>query len=261
MKKYFCTIILAICSAAVVTCCGEDDVINESDMGSDSSSSEVVEPLTENVRPTLTEGKMWIVDCPAVDGDDADDFRDTTVVSGRVSHDGYDAMYLRKYQNGQVGDIRDIYREANGSVYRYIEMTVGGIGDEPMETRKFWGTVHDVNANCGDVFGPEESIGACVIVSKGTIKLQGKMRRAVKVLCNYPRGKYQYDIWVEGIGALFCGEPVYAVALPSFNGRYNRLRECYENGVKIYDCSEFTPELYVETESMTIPAEWPEVDL
>lgn len=261
MKKFFCTIALAVCTAVVMTGCGKDELIDDGNIGADSSSSETVEPLTEHIRPTLTDGKMWIDDFPSVIDDVPGDFRDTTIVSERVSHEGFDASYIRKYQNGKVGDIYRIYRETEGCVYRYIEMSVGG-GDIPMETKKLWGTLFDVTADCGDIFGPEETtLGACVVVSKGTIKLQGKLRRAVKVFCNYPRNKYQYDIWVEGIGSLFGGDPVHETVWPSTAKTYRRLRECYENGEKIYDCSEFTPELFVATESMEIPADWPEVDL
>ncbi len=87
-------------------------------------------------------------------------------------------------------------------------------------------------------------------VSRGTVAVMGKLRRAVKIhihpswfWSNHPDSDY----WIEGIGSIAHFEPQYYDGHPrnSFRPKMDRiLLECWDGDEKIYDYREFQPELY-----------------
>lgn len=207
--------------------------------------SEMVEPLPENLRPVLTDGKKWITEHAL---NFTDDYIDTVIVGGDIPYEGYDAKTIKRLRgDGSEYGVLPVMREEEGKVYQFWDIE-GGYDEnfKPLRYR-FYGLQYDLNAQCGDTIGPY--YGEIIVVSRGTILLMGKMRRAVKVYCNFYRGEYHYDYWVESIGPLFGGIPDYAVVRPSGRPvKYVRLLECYDGDKKIYDYREFNEDLYTPVE-------------
>lgn len=88
------------------------------------------------------------------------------------------------------------------------------------------------------------------LISKGTVVLWGKTRRAAMVKIYRPRaGCTLYDYWIEGIGPIFGVVPYFADELPTtalvnWKPLYIRLLECYDGDEKIYDFRTFSPDRY-----------------
>lgn len=248
MKKYA---ILMTILAAVSVCfsCGEESVDDPSLSGTEvdgkSEETETVEPLTDYLRPILTDGKKWIVEY--IRTPTLNDMVRTMTVAGDTIHKGYDAKVAKYTISDDPGheEREKIYREEDGCLYQYMEIR-GGMNSEGDFTQdEIWGALWDLNAQCGDVFGPEYN-NNYTVVGRGTIVLMGKTRRAVKVYCNYYRGEYQYDFIVEGIGPLFGAEPSYEKIQPTGSSvEWIRLLECYDGDEKIYDYEEFDASTYV----------------
>lgn len=217
------------------------------DDNADGMPSERIEPLPENLRSVLTDGKKWITE-HAFSTSFVDDYIDTVIVDGDTHYEGYDAKTVKRLRDdGSEYGVLSVMREEDGKVYQFMDIEGGYDEDFKPLRYRFYGLQYDLNAQCGDTIGPFYEY--VIVVSRGTILLMNKMRRAVKVYCNFYRGEYQYDYWVEGIGPLFRGVPDYTIVRPTGHPvKYRRLLECYDGDKKIYDYREFNEDLYSPTE-------------
>lgn len=223
--------------------------------------TEQVEPLTDELRPILTEGKRWIVEYGRVGGTNKTKY--TCQIAGEETKKGLPAKIV-KIQYTESGEFLDedfdkVMREENGVVYKLCQVQDPySVPEDEIESTQEFVLSCNVVPDHSETY---ECYGyGTTIISRGTIVLQGKTRRAVKVWSNghffidYP-GVDPYDYWVEGIGSLLGQMPdknyVYpSTATENWRGRY-RLLECYDGDEKIYDYREFTPELYTEEEVFT----------
>lgn len=81
-----------------------------------------------------------------------------------------------------------------------------------------------------------------LLQSYGTIVLEGKTRRAIRV---QREGCEDHDYWVEGIGALRGEMEEKPLSWPGvYEPLYVELLECYEGFEKIYDINHFSDDLY-----------------
>lgn len=94
-------------------------------------------------------------------------------------------------------------------------------------------------------------------ISRGMITLQGKQRKCTKIAVYYGKDGWHAgeDYWVEGIGPLLGLTRNFVIPGNSVDPGYSQiwpyssqLLECYDGTVKIYDYTEFSPDLYVPTE-------------
>lgn len=257
---------IKIILAALLLCvaCGTDsgdEPTNKSELGNTVTPAVPPELLTDYLRPVLTDGKRWVTQHMG-SPDNLKDYIDTFQVCDDVYYEGYEAKkVVRLHGDGSIyeeehdPDMEDnsadnvrYEREADGKVYRYYwEGHNYNSSGELERLISSYTLQYDLNAQCGDKIDPTRE--DVVVVSKGTIVLMGKTRRAVKVYINNYRFKYHYDYWVEGIGPLFDGVPDYRIVRPStILKRYSYLLECYDGDEKIYDFNEFDDSLYVPEE-------------
>ncbi len=149
-----------------------------------------VEPLSDEIRPLLTDGKKWIVLYVYTDQRYNSAFADSVVDSHIHSDNGFEYKVVTRLPDYSF--TRKDYLEVNGAVF----------GSYPSGSclKRF-----DVNPKESISFPDTESHPSysLTIVSRGKITLLGKERRAVKVWTG-PKSLFAtYDYWVEGIGPLY----------------------------------------------------------
>lgn len=184
-----------------------------------------IQPLTEYLRPILTEGKRW-KSITVYDEEARPEYSDyttwsavgkDTIVDGRVANiiyfDGVvesPSVTLMRESDGRVDYASGIYKGSDAT----------------------WLYLFNVNAQSGD-----SVVGTCKVVplSRGVITLMGHERRAVKALCVVDHKLYaesgraiRFDYWVEGIGMLFGHFPrtSWVMTSPWYFPIYNKLLEC-----------------------------------
>ena len=211
-----------------------------------------IEPLPEEVRPVLTDGKRWVVqwrhnlydDDNRVIGETIDTV--TFQVKGDTIVDGFSAKTIiyDKYCYGEIG-ASTTYREENGKVI----MDWG----KNMYGKSIWGVLYNVNATYEDrvITSLKDWI---IPISRGVVVAKNKMRRAVKIKDPFPRKKsIPFDYWIEGVGSLYCSwydardvrDPI-PTCVPRI--AYFKILECYENGEKIFDAKKFDESCYTPLE-------------
>ncbi len=206
-----------------------------------------IEPLSQELRPTLTEGKRWIRKNYIRWGNQ---FFDTIDVSeyiyGDTIVDGISAKKMITFFNGYSHGYQSVAREESGIVYYYW---YGIKSHVPVREFLF---EYDVNPSAGKTI-KTPLMGSVSIISKGTIVLMGKTRRAVKVSCQHYSSPQEYDYWVEGIGSLFGMIPnyTYVTTLNAVVILYSQLLQCYDGDEKIYDYREFSHDLYQPIEEFS----------
>ncbi len=211
------------------------------------------EPLTEELRPVLTEGKRWVIEETYIR---YRDLSTTTTVWDKIVNGGtyaggnYAKVIRVRYADGHEYGIPEVLREEDGKVYKFWEWK-DYKGDGTYRQRELWGLSYDMNPQTDRI-----SIGGFQVESRGTIVLQGKTRRVVKIRrgINYENYDVPYDYWVEGIGQLFGWHPDYRTYSieHSPDGFYRYvLLECYDGDEKIYDHREFSEYLYVPEVTFT----------
>lgn len=230
------TVMMATCVA-----CGSEESDNPIEQPKE------IEPLTEYLRPTLTDGKKWLRERGSYNSSAGvyDTETHTECVERDTIVDGYTAKKVLVYMSDGTLLGYNIKREENGRVY-----TLQPHYDLPDD--KIWGL--DFNTDAQDCETIHTALNHLVTISRGTITLMGKMRRAVKVWCRIDRDHQSpYEYWVEGIGPLFGHSPIYNSILPStpLPKTCARLLECYDGEEKIYDYREFSDDLYEEIEVFT----------
>ena len=204
------------------------------------------EPLTDEIRPVLTEGKKWVhKDVWDPYWGNTSENR-TTYVKGDAEVDGIIGKSICHINRFGYETQYTAMAEENGVVYESW-LTVEYVGDVGYESDKFK-YAYEVDPQ-KDAENPEYGIQVVTIMSKGTVVLMGKTRRAVMVKINRGYNGVLYDYWVEGIGPLFGNTVRHDQILPStplYNWlpMYSQLLECYDGDEKIYDYTEFKPELY-----------------
>ena len=201
------------------------------------------EPLTDEIRPVLTDGKKWefkVFTKNKPEGSSSS----SLFVQGDTAIKGVLAKRICAISDNNP---QFLMREVDGVVSSYWKIEDSEIPD----TYDFLYS-YDIDPQEGEfLYGSPTNI---LIMSKGTIELMGKTRRAVLVKDirfygqNY-FGAYIYDLWIEGIGPLFGTLLWHQFILPStplYNwwSMHYLLLECYDGDEKIYDYREFTPERY-----------------
>lgn len=219
---------------------------------------ENIEPLTDEIRPILTNDKKWVIEMGLV-GEDKTKFNCTLE---DVISKGKPAKNVRMVDavTGEDAELfKAIVREENGMVLLLTQMK-GFDSEEYIEDDYEFRFALDIDSRQSETF--DCSVGLpSVIISRGTIVLKGKTRRAIKVwcgfkqyYCDYPETD-PYDYWVEGIGSLFGQVAVFYKIRPTTPAMYwkkrHRILECYDGDEMIYDYSEFSPALYNEEEVFT----------
>lgn len=227
LKFGFYAMIMALC-AVTFAACNSDEPGGNTDPGS-----------TDEICPVLTNGKKWI--CKYMwtylktDGIDIL----ISTVDGETSVRGENAKVIKHYnsQGEHVGTSRQ--REEDGIVME----------EWPINSQYGFLYAYEVNPQGGKQF--PDHMSEFKIISKGTIVLMGKTRRAalVKDTRYSSWDHYVYDLWVEGIGPLFGSKGFYVQVLPTmprycYRPMYVKMLECYDGDEKIYDHSEFSPERY-----------------
>lgn len=209
------------------------------------------EPLTENLRPVLTDGKKWIRNQT---WEDSGWNRVITYsVAGDTTYNGLAAKKIKREANNQYPSI-EVEREENSTVYRLCE-----VDEQDYEYVYDFRYIYDVQPDAAGTIEDSSGLQYITYVSKGTIVLQGKTRRATLIKAKRSYHETLYDIWVEGVGPLFgiaCWNHfVFASTdVYGWNPMYNMLLECYDGEEKIYDYTEFSYNKY-KAETMFIDTE------
>lgn len=252
LKPIF-AVLFAMMVTMAFTACGSDDadepaIDNPTDSeGSTPTDSEdpfippsgPAEPLTAELRPVLTDGKKWIVNI--VYKDPSRNFRMTYYTDADTIVNNLPAKKIKWHNDDGAGsDIFQIAREENGAVY-------------DLQTNREFKLSYDITPQSSETY-MSPYFDSITIISRGTITLMGKTRRAVKVWSH--RYEYvNYDYWVEGIGPLWGQISFYQTEMAGEISRnrqiYTQILECYEGDEKIYDHREFKPELYEPIEVFT----------
>ncbi len=209
-----------------------------------------IEPLSDDIRPTYTDGKRWV--CDRVDeshpkGTGQYEYQivgDAVINESVLGSLAYlsEAVYMTSAKKATFTNNKpQYYKEENGVAYLLGTTYIDGC------TRYVYHPFWEINPSKSKQVADYYSLG--IIVSRGTITLMGKVRRAVKLLCPRDIRKLApYDYWVEGIGPLFGFKASYEPQpnCSYFGESYHiRLRECYDGDEKIYDYREFKHDLYV----------------
>ena len=216
-----------------------------------------IEPLTDYLRPVYSEGKIWKFhhQFPAYTTTHASAYIEEQRFGGDTIVKGANAQKLiRNSDYFPEKDIIEIVREENGRVYTLI--TNKEIGMD-------WGYMFSVTAGAADSVCGYANLRAYPL-SRGTITLMNKMRRAVKVWVpsDHEWGVGQrydkYDYWVEGIGMLHYHVPTYSNETTGLPAPYiGYLTECWDGNEKIYDYRELRDELYKPEEIYATESDWP----
>lgn len=212
----------------------------------------ILEPLSKDVRPELTDGKRWVKKSFRSDGT----IREYSYfVDGDVVVHGYNAKKFTVFEDGKYSHNTLPAREEDGIVYYFQSVGIPGYVFPPeaeLDQCDFL-LNHLVNPTEGKIY--EGTVQDVKLLSRGTMVLQGIERRTVKVeaLRGYDDGRIDY--WVEGIGPLFGIAMDCSYVWPTCGYRTieDRLMQCYDGDKLIYDYSEFREELYNEIEVFEYP--------
>ncbi len=243
--------LLGIIVVAVCMSCGTDEpVVDSEDVFIPYTGP--IEPLSQDIRPTITDGKRWVyknfytkgvepfINIDYIGGDTIFEGHNGEVISGKilcssaVSWDGQMFVPVKKAK---------VVKEEGGIVYSFW---CEGIRFDDIGFKY----EYDVNPQSGMIVNANVKI-----LGRGIITLMGKERRAAKVMKYiwYPEGKTEnIDYWVEGIGSLFGMIPDYTQVInsqPQF--LYAQLLQCYDGDEKIYDYREFSHDLYQPIEEFS----------
>ena len=215
----------------------------------------ILEPLSKDVRPELTDGKRWIQKNFLSDGTICEY---TFFIDGDIVLNGYKAKAFSIIEGGKYSRECSYRREENGKIYAYQAVHIPGYEFPPeAEFGCDFLLDHVVNPTEGKIY--IGSVHDIKLLSRGTMVLQGIERRAVKVeICRSEHNNVgKIDYWVEGIGSLFGVVMDYSYVRPSASyldySIENRLMQCYDGDKLIYDYSEFRKELYNEIEVFEYP--------
>lgn len=245
MKLRFGIAAMMIAACAVAfSACDSDEPGANTDPGVPETPEEPAEPLTDEIRPVLTDGKKWT--CKYMWADKKQDGIDiiNCHIDGETTVRGVNAKII-KHVNMQ-GEVlsTSLQREENGIISEEWPIEY----NSPPTGYHFL-YAYEVDPQQGKQF--TDHMSEFKIMSKGTIVLMGKTRRAVliKEIRDDAGKHYIYDLWVEGIGPLFGSKGFYEPGIPStpryyWRPMYVKMLECYDGEEKIYDHSEFTPERY-----------------
>lgn len=243
LKFGFYAMIMALC-AVTFSACDSDEPGGNTDPETPETPVEPAEPLTDEIRPVLTDGKKWT--CMYMWANTKKNEYDIINCHfyGETTVNGVNAKLI-KCVNSHDKESFYIQREENGMV---LEKWLNENGhSQPTESNFLY--AYEVNPQEGKQF--TDHMSGFKIISKGTIVLMGKTRRAVLVKeTRDDIGKhYVYDLWVEGIGPLFGSKGFYEPGVPTtpryyWRPMYVKMLECYDGDEKIYDHSEFSPERY-----------------
>lgn len=232
----------ALISGVCAGCNSESNVLDETLLDPIAK----VEPLSKEIRPMLTDGKKWVKKTITYNSDFSDIKSEeifTEEIVGDTVVQGIDAKVIIGYNDdGIYPQIPRVMYEDGSKIYSL------------WQTRRNPGGVYEYEFKllC-DIFPDEgatfQTLYDITIISRGTITLMGKERRAAKVWSGfYFFEKAPYDYWVEGIGPLFNITSNYSTTLPSAPihiwGGHCHLLECYDGEELIYDYREFSEDLY-----------------
>lgn len=219
-----------------------DEIINLNEsLDNDSIKSDTYEdgePLTDILRPVLTDGKRW--DWGLIENGELGDDVVKWYVAGDSVVDGIKVKKLVSKSSKVTENFVFLMNETNGEItqrwvdnegdYSFLISYITNPATENIDI-KFMG-------------------GYCHVVSHGTMKLQGKQRRVLKVWSPWRHySNREYDYWVEGIGPLFSHFLLYERVLPSTPVKAlddYRVINCYDGDELIYDYKEFDEDLYKE---------------
>lgn len=214
------------------------------------------EPLTDYIRAVYTDGKTWkYYQKYTYDGTLLNTYIETQRIGGDTIIKGINAKKLIiNSDNMYSKEIINIIREQNGNAYIKINNK---------EIDQDWGYMFSVTAGAADSVCGYANIRAYPL-SRGTITLMNKTRRAVKVWVPYDDiwglgQRYdKYDYWVEGIGMLYYHFPTYTRESTTYNANlFAYLTECWDGNEKIYDYRELRDELYKPEEIYATESDWP----
>lgn len=212
----------------------------------------ILEPLSDEIRPELTDGKRWVKKTFLSDGTSSEY---SYVVDGDVVIHGYNAKQFTIFEDGKSYKSPIPAREVDGKFYyfEYVDIPDYDFPPEAELDHCDFLLNHLVNPTEGKIY--KGILSDVKLISRGTIVLQGIERRAVKVeLLRDYKYRQRIDYWVEGIGPLFGVAIDYSFITPTCNYTIeNRLMQCYDGDKLIYDYSEFREELYNEIEVFEYP--------
>ncbi len=221
------------------------------------------EPLTDYIRPVLTEGKRWVRRSKDKPTSDTYSPNYTVIIGEDTVINGITAKKILRREADGSTTIERIVIEKGSRIYKFNGYV-------------FWS---DYDCYPQSYFSETDFKQIFTPVSKGIITLQGKQRRCTKVRVKahwYSGLDYELtDYWVEGIGPLmgytrnFYSGPTPSASLNSrqaINSYYfsgydddnliwpwlNETLECYDGDEKIYDYREFSPDLYIPLDSIDI---------
>lgn len=199
------------------------------------------EPLSDEIRPIYTENKSWVCRSVYAPGYEVFSKTWTAICIPNGKFDGYDTWYTCNPGEIYVYYDPECVREENGSVYIHMD-------DYDRETAtSHWEfkILYSINP-VAEITDHYKNL----IQSRGTIVVEGKTRRALRVINSHTK----YDYWVEGIGPIR-GTSINYGPIPSCPPGmvrdcplYVEIVECYEGEEKIFDINNFSDDLYIEEE-------------
>lgn len=236
--------LLLLCSC-YISACSTDEPNSSKDVEetiiSNSGHETTPEPLTDCIRPVLSDGKRWIYEI--TESNRTERFtvnveRDTIVngLSAKIVTKSTDDFWFAIPLSG-------IMREENGVVYNLFPVYGDIFSHQPIGTN--FVMMYDILASLPLEIETYNSYA--IPESSGVIQLQGKLRRAVKVKFRDP--DLGYDYWVESIGSLKGIVPFPVNIMPSIpKPNMIPIIQCFDGDDLIYDISEFSDDLYTEIE-------------
>lgn len=203
------------------------------------------EPLTDEIRPMLTEGKKWIKQdmwhpesnrmWGSIHGMHTEYFDKEIEMDGGVA---------KRVKCVECSSSEQFFKEENGVVYKRWVF----FNHDTFENETKYLYSYEVNPQENKTL-TDALYRTISFMSKGTVVLWGKTRRAVMVKIDRDSLEPLYDYWIEGIGPIFGLVPYDdhvqpTTAIINWNPIYVRLLECYDGDEKIYDYRTFSPDRY-----------------
>lgn len=224
---------------------GGPDDLGPFDEPDKTDSNQEVEPLTDYIRPIITEGKVWRFKYY-----DRQTYYNKLIVSeeiwyvaGDTTIAGYEAKFVNcdKTHTGSIvyHSEEKIFREAMGVVYQYC----GFINSEA--GYKDWEPVLDMNYHPGDKY--DYQFTTLLTKDVGTIVLAGKTRRVVKsdlIACHFAYEQSDEEYWVEGIGNIMGAYVHFFYPWTGMRAVRYELLACYDGKNRIFDRTEFKSNLF-----------------
>ncbi|MCM1293453.1 MAG: hypothetical protein NC111_04695 [Bacteroides sp.] len=253
LSTVFCVFCLMACGTDTVDDPQVDDPITSNGdpyTSGDDSESEVKEPepLNPEIRPIISAGKKWVTETVTVYGSVVQTSSSicTEMIVGDTIIDGIKAKTTYRIYNDELTTKWTPIYEQDGVVYRYFFTTNCDA--------KGWTPVYSISSKNEEQYGVEYD--NVIAVSRGTIEVMGKLRRAVKykTTCeNYCLKHYRNDYAIEGIGFVYGSQPEFyrgsTVKPTGFYGKWKvHLLYCYDGDELIFDHETFDPSTYKEIE-------------